>query len=43
MDIVEEEEHDGVVFFEGSPDGSDEVDTKLHRPVGLSCTRCFGG
>ena len=22
-------------------DGSDEVDTKLYRPIGLSCSRCF--
>ena len=25
------------------PDGSDEVDTKLHRPLGVSRTRCSGG
>ena len=30
----EEEKHDGVLLFEGSPDGSDEVDTKLFRPLG---------
>ena len=43
----------GIVVFSGGlstresdvldPDGSDEVDTKLHRPLGVSRTRCFGG
>ena len=30
----EEEKHDGVLLFEGSPDGSDKVDTKFFRPLG---------
>ena len=34
MNVPEEEKHDGVLLFEGSPDGSDEVDTKLFRPLG---------
>ena len=32
--VPEEEKHDGVVLFEGSPDGSDEVDAKMYRPIG---------
>ena len=34
VNVPEEEKHDGVVLFEGSPDGSDEVDAKLFRPLG---------
>ena len=34
MNVPEEEKHDGGVLFEGSPDGSDEVDAKLFRPLG---------
>ena len=42
VNMFEDEKHDGVVLFGGSPDGSDGVDTKLYRPSGLSCSRCFG-
>ena len=34
VNVPEEEKHDGGVLFEGSPDGSDEVDAKLFRPLG---------
>ena len=34
VNVPEEEKHDGVLLFEGSPDGSDEVDAKLFRPSG---------
>ena len=34
VNVPEEEKHDGGVLFEGSPDGSDEVDVKLFRPLG---------
>ena len=34
VNVTEEEKHDGVLLFEGSPDGSNEVDTKLFRPLG---------
>ena len=32
VNMFEDEKHDGVVLFGGSSDGSDGVDTKLHRP-----------
>ena len=34
VNVPEEEKHDGVLLFEGSPDGSNEVDAKLFRPLG---------
>ena len=34
VNVTEEEKHDGVLLFEGSPDGSNEVDAKLFRPLG---------
>ena len=34
VNMPEEEKHDGVVFFEGSPDGNDETDTSPYRPIG---------
>ena len=33
-DVPEEEKRDGVVFFEGASDGSDEVYTSPYRPIG---------
>ena len=39
VNVPEEEKHDGVVLFEGSPDGSDEVDTKSYRPIGYCAAR----
>ena len=39
VNVPEEEKHDGVLLFEGSPDGSDEVDAKLFRPSGYWADR----
>ena len=33
VNMLEDEKHDGVVLFGGSPVGSDGVDAKLYRPT----------
>ena len=39
MNVPEEEKHDGVLLFGGSPDGSDKVDAKLFQ---LGCAASLG-